>query len=126
MAITDSQVEELARTLWEARKSRRPCKPPTELAAGITTADAYQVSRRNFERKLAQGSRAIGRKIGLTSLAVQSQLGVREPDFGYLTSEMRIGDGERLAPGSLLQGKAEGEVAFVLGRALKGPGVTPA
>lgn len=124
MAITDRELDELARTLWDARTDRRPCKPPTELTAGISTVDAYHVSRRIFERKLAQGSRSIGRKIGLTSRAVQSQLGVSEPDFGYLTSEMRIES--KLPAGSLLQGKAEGEVAFILGRKLQGPGITPA
>jgi 2-oxopent-4-enoate/cis-2-oxohex-4-enoate hydratase len=118
--------ETLAQTLWEARTSRRPCKPPTELLPSLSLPEAYAVSRMNFERRLAEGARSIGRKIGLTSLAVQGQLGVSEPDFGYLTSDMVIKDGGSLASGSLLQGKAEGEVAFVLARPLKGPGVTAA
>src|SRR3712207_6303095 len=116
--------ETLAQTLWDARTRRKPCKPPTELLPGLGLADAYGVSRRIFERKLADGARSIGRKIGLTSLAVQAQLGVSEPDFGYLTSDMVLADRGTLPAGSLLQGKAEGEVAFVLARPLKGPGVT--
>ncbi len=118
--------ETLAQTLWEARTGRKPCKPPTELSPSLTVSEAYGVSRRNFERKLGEGARSIGRKIGLTSLAVQSQLGVSEPDFGYLTSDMLIADRGALPAGSLLQGKAEGEVAFILARPLKGPGVTAA
>jgi 2-oxopent-4-enoate/cis-2-oxohex-4-enoate hydratase len=115
-------LEQLSATLWEARASRRACKPPVELFPGLSLGDAYAVSRKIFEKKLSGGARSIGRKIGLTSVAVQTQLGVNEPDFGYLTSDMRI---EKTLPaGSLLQGKAEGEVAFVLGRALKGPGIT--
>jgi 2-oxopent-4-enoate/cis-2-oxohex-4-enoate hydratase len=126
MTIDANRLDQLASTLWEARTTRKACKPPGELAPGLTLKDAYAVSRRIFERKLSQGSRSIGRKIGLTSLAVQTQLGVKEPDFGYLTSEMRLENKGTLPAGSLLQGKAEGEVAFVLGKSLKGPGITPA
>jgi 2-oxopent-4-enoate hydratase len=116
----------LAEMLWDARLGRKPCRPPGEVAPGLSLSEAYSVSRLIFERKLAGGAQSIGRKIGLTSLAVQTQVGVAEPDFGYLTSDMRIANGGTLPVGSLLQGRAEGEVAFVLGRDLKGPGVTTA
>jgi 2-oxopent-4-enoate/cis-2-oxohex-4-enoate hydratase len=121
--VTQSELENLASVLWNARVSGSPCKPPSELLPGLSPGDAYAVSGALFGRRLSGGARAIGRKIGLTSLAVQTQLGVSEPDFGYLTSDMQVPDGGILPAGSLIQGKVEGEVAFVLKRALRGPAV---
>jgi 2-oxopent-4-enoate/cis-2-oxohex-4-enoate hydratase len=71
-------------------------------------------------------ARPIGHKIGLTSRAVQRQLGVDQPDFGCLLSDMVVDDGGTVPPNLLIQPRVEGEVAFVLGRALSGPGVTVA
>lgn len=111
-------------SLWQARSTASPVPPLTETYPGITVPEAYAISRLGFERRLNSGAQSIGRKIGLTSLAVQKQLGVSEPDFGYLTSDMRIEDGGDVQKGALIQGRVEGEVAFILGRDLKGPGVT--
>ena len=117
--------QELADALWEARRSGVPIAPLTESDPGITLEDAYLVSLLNSERRVGlPGVRRIGKKIGLTSRAVQKQLGVDQPDFGYLTSDMEIPQGGELASSRLLQGKIEGEVAFVLKQPLRGPGVT--
>jgi 2-oxopent-4-enoate/cis-2-oxohex-4-enoate hydratase len=127
MTLNSQQIEALASSLWEARITQKGIPPLTETEPGLTLTEAYQISRLNFEKRCRQpGVKPIGRKIGLTSQAVQSQLGVSEPDFGYLTSDMVLESGATLRgpQGRLLQGKVEGEVAFVLKRDLKGPGVT--
>lgn len=75
----------------------------------------------NIEKNLAAGKRTIGRKIGLTSPAVQKQLGVGHPDYGTLLSDMIIGDGLSLRDGEIIQPRAEAEIAFILGRDIETP-----
>jgi 2-oxopent-4-enoate/cis-2-oxohex-4-enoate hydratase len=113
--------------LYQALRERRTVPPLTDRIAGITIEDAYQVSRRVLERRLADGEGVIGKKTGVTSKAVQRMLDVHQPDFGYLTDAMRYPDGCEMPIGAaLIQPRAEGEIAFVLSRDLCGPGVTPA
>jgi 2-keto-4-pentenoate hydratase len=84
---------------------------------GLTPGDidsAYKVQRLVTDRRLASGARLVGRKIGLTSEAIQSQVGVDQPDFGVLFDDMRFEDDELIPYSRLLQPKAEAEVAFVL------------
>jgi 2-oxopent-4-enoate hydratase len=117
-------VIEAAERLWQARLAVKACDP---LAATFSVSDAYKVSHVNLKRRLQQGStRLIGKKIGLTSRAVQNQLGVNEPDFGYLTSDMNVPMGETVETDEFLQPRVEGETAFVLKRDLRGPGITVA
>jgi 2-oxopent-4-enoate hydratase len=81
--------------------------------------DAYAVQDQLTERWLAEGRRLTGRKIGLTSVAVQQQLGVGSPDFGMLFADMAVPDGAEVPYGAVLQPKAEAEVALVLGSDLR-------
>jgi len=87
---------------------------------------AYRVQELNIARHLGPSVRRVGRKIGLTSPAVQRQLGVNEPDFGSLLSDMAVPDGGSLAASAVLQPKAEGEIAFVLAADLDMPAPTAA
>ncbi|MFI7615976.1 2-keto-4-pentenoate hydratase [Nonomuraea terrae] len=104
--------------LAEAARSGEPCAPIRDLVS--TAADAYAVQEIGTRRALDEGRRPVGRKIGLTNLAVQRQLGVEQPDFGILFADMCYGDGLPVPIGRFLQPRAEAEVALVLGRDLEG------
>lgn len=113
---TDIQAAAVA--LRDAAAARIPIGPLRETYPGLTVVDAYAVQRLNVEHAVGRGARVVGRKIGLTSRAVQTQLGVAEPDFGTLTADMAFGDGEEIPWSRLLQPKAEAEIALVLERDL--------
>lgn len=120
-------LSKFANALWEARLQRRAIAPLTESAPSLTIEEAYGISDLNLKRRCEQGGvRVVGKKIGLTSLAVQKQLQVNEPDFGYLTSDMHFATGGTLSMSSLMQPRVEAETAFVLKRPLAGPGITVA
>ena len=119
-----SVIDDIATRLRQAAASGNPIAPVRdELAAGGVAA-AYAVQQTNTRYYLEQGRRLVGRKVGLTSEAVQKQLGVDSPDFGMLFADMQLCDGEEVAHGSVLQPKVEGEVAFVLQRDLAHAGLT--
>lgn len=115
-----------ARTLLEAYRTGQPCGPVRGLVADGDIAAAYAIQEINTRLWLEQGRRLVGRKIGLTSAAVQKQLGVDQPDFGMLFADMAACDGEPVAPGVVLQAKVEAEIAFVLERDLDVPNPTVA
>ncbi len=125
MTRTDrSTVEKLAARLRDAYTAYEPVPPLRgELPAG-DIATAYAVQQANTEHWTGQGRRVIGRKIGLTSEAVQRQLGVDQPDFGALFDDMLLHDGEAVPYRAVLQPKVEAEVAIVLGRDLDGADLT--
>jgi 2-keto-4-pentenoate hydratase len=100
--------------LQEAASSRRPCSPVRDLIGSTDIAAAYAVQQGVIQHRLGLGAKVVGRKIGLTSPAVQAQVGVDRPDFGVLLDEMWV-DQDSLVPSErLLQPKAEVEIAFVL------------
>ncbi len=109
---------EAAAALAKARAERKPCGRVSELHDVLTLDAAYAVQEINTRAAIESGRRLVGRKIGLTSLAVQQQLGVDQPDFGMLFADMEYHDGDTLDCSRLIQPKAEGEIAFVLGRDL--------
>ncbi|MEV5013447.1 2-keto-4-pentenoate hydratase [Streptomyces sp. NPDC053780] len=108
-------VTEVAAVLAEATRTGKPCPPVRSLLPEGDVGAAYAVQRRYVEGALADGRRLVGRKIGLTSPAVQRQLGVDQPDFGALFADMAVPEGQPIAAGRLLQPKVEAEVALVLG-----------
>ncbi|WP_324789040.1 2-keto-4-pentenoate hydratase [Streptomyces sp. H51] len=111
-------VAKAADALAEAARTGAACPPVRTLFADGDIDAAYAVQRLNLRRGQAAGRRVVGRKIGLTSPAVQAQLGVDRPDFGALFADMAVPDGGEVPAGRLLQPKVEAEVALVLGRDL--------
>lgn len=112
---TSAAVTDAVRRLTEAGASGVPCAPVRDLIGATDVRTAYAVQDRLAQTRLAAGARRVGRKIGLTSLAVQRQLGVDQPDFGVLFDDMDVSAAAQVPSRRLLQPKAEAEIAFVLG-----------
>lgn len=113
-------VQEAADRLIAAFEERKPCAPVRDLIGPSDMATAYDVQQIVTANRLAGGVTIIGRKIGLTSKAIQQQVGVDQPDFGFLFSDMGVVDGEPTPMETLLQPRVEAEIAFVLGSDLDG------
>ena len=125
--MEDSKINQYGDELYSALRERRMVEPLTGREPQITIADAYEVSLRLLARRQADGEVVIGKKIGVTSKAVQNMLGVHRPDFGYLTDRMVYSNGDDVAVSEeMIQPRAEGEIAFILKQDLAGPGVTNA
>lgn len=125
--MEQGKIDSYGDELYAALRERRMVEPLSEREPDITIADAYGISQRLLSRRLADGETVIGKKIGVTSKAVQSMLNVHQPDFGFLTDKMVYNSGEELPLSTdLIQARAEGEIAFILAADLRGPGVTNA
>lgn len=123
----DKLLGELAGMLARAERTRRPIGQLAALAGfALTVADAYRIQLINIDRRLRTGRRIVGQKVGLTSQAMQRMMGVDQPDFGHLLDDMVLRDGEDCPAGELIAPRVEPEIAFVLARDLRGPGVTRA
>lgn len=112
--MTNTTHDSLARRLRDAY-SGGAVQPLRDGLEPVDADGAYAVQTINTRFWEAQGRRIVGRKAGLTAKAVQTQLGVDQPDFGVLFEDMRIADGGTLDPAKTLQPKAEAEIAFILG-----------
>jgi 2-keto-4-pentenoate hydratase len=111
-------VAAAAERLERAESERRPCLPVRDLLGPADVAAAYEVQQRITRHRLAGGARVVGRKIGLTSQAVQRQMGVAQPDFGVLFDDMDVSGLPAVPSQRLLQPRVEAEIAFVLGEDL--------
>lgn len=117
------KIEQAARLLRDAYGSGA-IPPLRDYLDPLDAAGAYAVQELNTRYWEDAGRRIVGRKAGLTAKAVQTQLGVDQPDFGVLFEDMRVVDGGVLDPARCLQPKAEAEIAFVLGAGLFSVDVT--
>ena len=122
--LSEAAIAQFGDELFESWRTRVPIEPLTERESDLTLEQAYRIQEHVIKRRLALGDRIVGKKIGLTSRVVQRSLGVSEPDFGQLLAGMVATDA--ISVSTMLQPRAEGEVAFLLERDLKGPGVTNA
>jgi len=121
-----SKAETYGGALYGALRNRSTLSPLIEQDPTLTVDDAYAISLDFLSRRLKDGEKVVGKKIGVTSKAVQDMLGVHQPDFGFLTDWMHVeGDIDVDAKG-LIAPRAEAEIAFILKDSLNGPGVTAA
>ena len=122
--LDTATVQSLARQLYQARKSRTPLRHFSKQHPGMTVADGYAIQREWVRLELADGRRIRGRKIGLTSRAMQQASQIDEPDYAPLMDDMFFEQGGDIPASHFIAPRVEVELAFVLGRPLKGPGVT--
>lgn len=122
--IDDTQVRRAADALLAVYDTHETVPPLSETYPGLSVADAYAVQAAQIARWVADGREIWGYKVGLTSRAMQQQLGVDQPDYGYLVDGMRHDAGDTVAAAAFVAPRIEPEIAFVLGRELRGPGLT--
>jgi 2-oxopent-4-enoate/cis-2-oxohex-4-enoate hydratase len=125
-AIMSKLQNALAQELFDAQNKRLAVAPLITRHPELTIDDAYQISLKTLALRKQAGEKVIGKKIGVTSEAVQKMLNVHQPDFGFLTNTMHHPDGSNISlkKSNLIQPRAEGEIAFCLKHDLQGPGVT--
>ena len=118
-------INDVASELFDSLKQQKIIQPLTDRYPEIDIKDAYQISRQFLSLREAVGEKVIGKKIGVTSSVVQEMLGVDQPDFGFLTDAMRVQNRSTFSiEDSLIQPRAEAEIAFILKEDLFGPGVS--
>lgn len=124
MENISAKLEGIALELLNSEQACTPIQAVSARYPELTIEAAYQIQKINIDNKLSSGDTVTGKKIGLTSLVMQNMLGVNQPDFGYLLKSMEVHNGVT-DRGTMLQPKAEGEIAFILKEDLSGPGITP-
>ena len=119
-------IEKAALMLRHAQDTATPCAPVRDMISAGGLDAAYAVQNTNTNYWLSQGRRLVGRKAGLTSLSVQKQLGVDQPDYGMLFADMDVPEGQPISLRKVLQPKVEAEIAMIIGRDLDQPDITTA
>ena len=122
--LNEERKQALARQLLMAERDLQPMARPSDTDSEMSVEDAYDVQRKLIAMKVEGGACVRGYKIGLTSKAMQSAAGISEPDFGHLLDDMFHADGDRIPVSRYQALRVEVELAFILNRPLKGPGVT--
>jgi 2-oxo-hept-3-ene-1,7-dioate hydratase len=117
-------IESLAKQLYDARKSRTQLRHFSKQHPSMTIEDGYAIQRAWVKLEQADGHAIVGRKIGLTSRAMQQASQIDEPDYAPLMSDMMFTAGNDIAIDRFIAPRIEVELAFILGKPLKGPGVT--
>lgn len=115
--------EEYSKKLWEAEVKHAPISSFSEDFGG-DLLEAYKIQDLVAQGRLKAGEKLVGYKIGLTSLQAQKHFGISHPDFGHLFETMQLKNGSACPLEKLIAPKVEAEIAFILGKDLKGPGVT--
>jgi len=121
--LSDTDRQKAADILMNAEKTRKQATQLSVTFPGITFEDAYAISTECAKRKMAAGAKLIGHKVGLTSKAMQQSSQIDEPDYGYLFDNMIVADGAKVPHENYCAPRVEVELAFILGKPLKGPGV---
>lgn len=121
--LSEADRNKAAEMLLQAERDRKPVQQLSALWPDITFDDAYAIQALVQGRKIRDGRRLIGHKVGLTSKAMQRSSQITEPDYGHLLDDMMLGDGAKVSHANYCAPRVEVELAFVLGKALRGPGV---
>jgi len=121
--LSEADRKKAAQLLLTAEKERKPVVQLSKTWPDITIEDAYAIQSEVIRQKVAAGARIIGHKIGLTSKAMQQSSQIDEPDYAHLLDYMMVADGARIPWENYCVPRVEVELAFVLGKPLKGPGV---
>src|SRR5919109_4102996 len=121
--LSDADRKKAADILMSAEKERKQAVQLSTTWPDIAIEDSYAISTAVANRKIAAGARLIGHKVGLTSKAMQRSSQIDEPDYGHLLDHMMVADGAKIAHESYCRPRVEIELAFVMGKPLKGPGV---
>ena len=124
MSLTDAQRQEAAEALRVAEQTQVAIPPLVQTYPGIDVVDAYEIQLLNIRRRLAAGATVHGHKVGLSSKAMQEMMGVDEPDYGHLLSDMVYGEDAPIPTQRFLLPRVEVEVGFILGDDLPGEGCT--
>jgi 2-oxo-hept-3-ene-1,7-dioate hydratase len=119
-----SSIDAAAHSLDQAEQTRKQIRQLSLQHPDITIADAYKIQQRWIALKLARGRTVIGRKIGLTSRAMQVSSQIDEPDYGVLLDDMLFHDGAAMPITRFILPRVEVELAFILGKTLRGPACT--
>src|SRR5271156_51560 len=121
--MSDADRSKAADILLTAEKERKQATQLSKTWPGITIEDAYAISTPVATRKIAAGAKLIGHKVGLPSKAMQRSSQIDEPDYGHLLDNMMVADGAKVRHEDYCLPRVEVELAFIMGKALKGPGV---
>ena len=122
--LDQATIDQLARQLYDARKARRQLRHFSQQHPQMTIDDGYAIQRAWVALEQADGRVVKGRKIGLTSRAMQQASQITEPDYAPLMDDMFFAQGSDIPVDRFIAPRVEVELAFVLGRPLQGPGVT--
>jgi 2-keto-4-pentenoate hydratase len=122
--LSDDVRSTVADALRDAEVERRPIPPLRETWPEIDVVDAYEIQLLNIRRRLEAGAGVRGHKVGLSSKAMQDMMGVNEPDYGHLLTDMEVSSDEPVPAERYCFPRVEVEVAFVLGETLPGAGCT--
>ena len=120
--LSDTERQAAADAILKAEQTREVCVQPSTQWPGMTLEDAYDVQRRWAEARIADGAKIVGRKIGLTSRAMQQASKMTEPDYGVILDDALYRDGARISAGTFIKPRLEVELAFVMGEDLEGAG----
>jgi 2-oxo-hept-3-ene-1,7-dioate hydratase len=121
--LSASERSKAVAILLAAEKDRKPAVQLSTTFPDISIEDAYAIQGEVIKQKVKDGARIIGHKIGLTSKAMQQSSQIDEPDFGHLLDSMMVADGAKIPHANYCVPRVEVELAFVLGKPLKGPGI---
>src|ERR1700690_840050 len=121
--MSDADRNKAADILLTAEKERKQAVQLSKTWPAITMEDPYGISTEVANRRIAAGAKLIGHKVGLTSKAMQRSSQIDEPDYGHLLDTMMITDGAKVPHENFCLPRVEVELAFVLGKPLKGPGI---